>query len=189
MGDLSETPRHRAGVAILETPRLALRALSEDDAPFMLELLNEPSFIRNIGDRGVRTLDDARGYITRGPVASYALFGFGLYLVEHKALAAPIGICGILKRDALPEPDIGFAFLPAYWSQGYAFESAAAIKDYARTAFGLTRLLAIVNPANDGSIRLLEKLGFTFESLTRMGAESHDVRLYSCALGGSSRSA
>jgi ribosomal-protein-alanine N-acetyltransferase len=169
-------------VALLETARLALRNLSEDDAPFMLALLNEPSFIRNIGDRGVRTLDDARDYITRGPVASYARFGFGLYMVELKARRAPIGICGILKRDALPAPDIGFAFLPAYWSQGYAFESASAVKDYARGPLGVTRLLAIVNPANSGSIRLLEKLGFTYESLTRLGAESSDVKLYSCAL-------
>jgi RimJ/RimL family protein N-acetyltransferase len=176
-------------VALLETARLALRNLSEDDAPFMLGLLNEPSFIRNIGDRGVRTLDDARDYITRGPVASYARFGFGLYLVELKAPRAPIGICGILKRDALPEPDIGFAFLPAYWSQGYAFESASAVKDYARGALGLTRLLAIVNPTNGGSIRLLEKLGFTCESVMRLGAESHDVQVYSCPLGSASPSA
>lgn len=170
-------------MALLETTRLALRFLSDDDAPFILGLLNEPSFIRNIGDRGVRTIDDARDYISRGPVASYARFGFGLYLVELRDSRAAIGICGILKRDALPAPDIGFAFLPPYWSQGYAFESATAVKDYAGGPLGLTRLLAIVNPSNAGSIRLLEKLGFTYESLTRLAADSHDVKLYSCALG------
>jgi ribosomal-protein-alanine N-acetyltransferase len=169
-------------VALLTTSRLALRALTDADAPFMLELLNEPSFIRNIGDRGVRTVEDAREYITLGPQASYTRFGFGLYLVELRTPPAPIGICGILKRDQLPEPDIGFAFRPAYWSQGYALEAATAVRDYARDALGLPRLLAIVSPANASSIRLLERLGFGYESMTRLGAEASDVKLYSCRL-------
>lgn len=167
---------------MIETPRLALRRLSVDDAPFMLELLNEPSFIRNIGDRGVRTVEDAREYITLGPIASYERFGFGLYLVERKTPPALIGICGLLKRDELPEPDIGFAFLPAYWSQGYALEAAAAVRDHARDVLGLPRLLAIVNPSNASSLRLLERLGFSYESMTRLTGESHDVRLYARAL-------
>ena len=169
-------------MALLTTPRLALRTLTEADAPFMLQLLNEPSFIRNIGDRGVRTVDDAREYITNGPKASYARFGFGLYLVELGHPLTPIGICGILKRDQLPEPDIGFAFLPAYWSQGYAIEAAAAVCDYARDALDLPRLLAIVSPSNASSIRLLERLGFGYESMTRLGTEASEVRLYTCAL-------
>jgi len=169
-------------VAVLTTPRLALRELTKTDAPFMLQLLNEPSFIRNIGDRGVRTLDDAREYITNGPQASYARFGFGLDLVELRPARTPIGICGLLKRDQLPEPDIGFAFLPAYWSQGYALEAAAAVRDHARDGLELPRLLAIVSPSNAGSIRLLERLGFSYESMTRLTPEAHDVRLYSCAL-------
>jgi [ribosomal protein S5]-alanine N-acetyltransferase len=161
-----------------------LRALTEADAPFMLGLLNEPSFIRNIGDRGVRTVEDARTYITRGPMASYARFGFGLYLVELEPALTPIGICGILKRDELPEPDIGFAFLPAYWSQGYGLEAAAAVRDYARDALDLPRLLAIVSPSNVTSIRLLERLGFSFESMTRLGAAAPEVKLYGCTLAG-----
>lgn len=169
-------------MALLETSRLIVRPLSEDDAPFMLGLLNEPSFIRNIGDRGVRTIDDARVYIALGPIASYARFGFGLYLVELKAPQTAIGICGILKRDELPGPDIGFAFLPAYWSQGYALESATAVRDYARESLGLPRLLAIVSPSNTTSIRLLERLGFTFASLRRLTPEAAEVKLYSCAL-------
>jgi [ribosomal protein S5]-alanine N-acetyltransferase len=169
-------------VRLLETPRLELRRLSEDDAPFMLALLNEPSFVRNIGDRGVRTLDQARAYIADGPVASYARHGFGLYLVERKEPRTPIGICGILKRDVLPEPDIGFAFLPAYWSQGYGLESAAAVRDYARDTIGLPRLLAIVSPGNEGSIRLLERLGFSFSSLTRLAPDADDLKLYMCTL-------
>ena len=166
---------------LLETTRLALRRLSEDDAPFMLELLNEPSFIRNIGDRGVRTIDEARDYIARGPMASYARFGFGLYLVELMEPRTAVGICGILKRDELPEPDIGFAFLPAYWSTGYAREAAEAVKLYARDTLAVPRLLAIVSPSNDSSIRLLEKLGFTFTTVMRLTPEADDVRLYACA--------
>src|SRR5262245_10010028 len=103
---------------ILETDRLILRHLSAADAHFVLELLNQPSFIRFIGDKGVRTLDDARRYIAEGPVKSYELNGFGLNLVELKTFDTPIGICGILKRDTLPHPDIGFAFLPEFWNQG-----------------------------------------------------------------------
>ena len=169
-------------MALISTPRLGLRTLTDADAPFILELLNEPSFIRNIGDRGVRTVEDARGYIAAGPMASYARFGFGLYLVELAASVTPIGICGILKRDELPEPDIGFAFLPAYWSQGYALEAATAVRDYARDALGLPRLLAIVNPSNASSIRLLERLGFSYQSMTRLGTEASDVKLYARAL-------
>jgi RimJ/RimL family protein N-acetyltransferase len=169
-------------VALLETTRLELRRLTEDDAPFMLGLLNEPSFVRNIGDRGVRTVDDAREYLTAGPMASYARFGFGLYLVELKDPATPIGICGILKRDELPEPDIGFAFLPAYWSRGYALESATAVKSHARDAIGLPRLLAIVSPSNASSIRLLARLGFGFTSLTTLTRDAHEVELYTCTL-------
>jgi ribosomal-protein-alanine N-acetyltransferase len=148
----------------------------------MLGLLNEPSFIRNIGDRGVRTIEDAREYLAVGPMASYLRFGFGLYLVELKAPGTPIGICGILKRDELPEPDIGFAFLPAYWSRGYALESATGVKGYARDAIGLPRLLAIVSPSNASSIRLLERLGFDFTSLTRLTPEADEVKLYACTL-------
>ena len=169
-------------MALLETARLTLRLLTEDDAPFMLELLNEPSFIRNIGDRGVRTIEEARDYIALGPIASYARFGFGLYLVELTAPPASIGICGILKRDQLPEPDIGFAFLPSYWSKGYAWEAASAVKAYARDTLAFPRLLAIANPSNASSIRLLEKLGFTFTSLMTLTPEADEVKLYSCPL-------
>jgi ribosomal-protein-alanine N-acetyltransferase len=169
-------------LALLETPRLQLRRLGDGDAAFMLALLNEPSFIRNIGDRGVRTIEAARDYIQAGPMASYTRFGFGLYIVELGAASTAIGICGILKRDELPEPDLGFAFLPAYWSQGYAREAAAAVRDYARDVLALPRLLAIANPANAGSIRLLEHLGFAFTSLTKLRADAVSVNLYTCKL-------
>ncbi len=122
---------------LIETDRLRLRQLSDDDADFVLRLLNEPSFIENIGDRGVRTLDDARAYITNGPIASYEKHGFGLLLVELKEPGTAIGICGLLKRDVLPEPDIGYALLPEFWCKGYAHESATAVLDHARNVLGL----------------------------------------------------
>ena len=162
----------------LRTPRLVLRDLTPADAPFIQTLLNDPSFIRNIGDRRVRTIEDARAYIANGPAASYAAHGFGLYLVERNDSATPIGICGLLRRDALPDPDLGFAFLPAYWNQGYAFESASAVRHYARTELGIGRLLAITNPANAPSMRLLEKLGFRFERMTRLGAGQPELALF-----------
>jgi [ribosomal protein S5]-alanine N-acetyltransferase len=148
----------------------------------MLALLNDPAFIRNIGDRGVRTVADAESYLTAGPLASYERFGFGLYMVELKPSRASIGICGLVKRDTLPDVDIGFAFLPRFWSRGYAFESALAVRDHARNDVGLERLVAIVDPLNAGSIRVLEKLGFTFERMVRLGDEHKNLRLFGCDL-------
>src|SRR5437660_1495232 len=142
-------------VNVLETDRLALRRMSMDDATFILQLLNEPSFLRFIGDKGVRTLDDARNYILNGPIASYERFGFGLHLTQLKANDIPIGICGLLKRETLKDVDLGFAFLPQFWRKGYAFESAAAVMAYGRNAFGLKRIVAITSPANEASIKVL----------------------------------
>ena len=163
---------------VLETERLILRRLSTDDAEFVLELLNEPSFLRYIGDKGVRNLDDARQYILNGPVASYEKNGFGLYLVALKPDGTPIGINGLVKRDTLPDPDIGFAFLPAYWSKGYAFESAAAVMNYARAVLGLTRILAITSPDNEASARLLDKIGLRFERLIKLSEDATEVKLF-----------
>jgi RimJ/RimL family protein N-acetyltransferase len=164
-------------VSVLETDRLVLRRLSFDDAAFILQLLNEPSFLRFIGDKGVRTLDDARNYILSGPIASYERFGFGLYLTQLKASGVPIGICGLLKRDALKDVDLGFAFLPQFWRNGYAFESAAAVMAYGRNAFGLKRIVAITSPDNEASIGVLERLGFGFEEMVRMSKDD-EVKLF-----------
>jgi ribosomal-protein-alanine N-acetyltransferase len=169
-------------MTVIETPRLSLRRLTTGDAAFMLTLLNEPSFIRHIGDRGVRTLADSEAYITAGPLASYERFGFGLYLVELKPSGPSIGICGLLKRETLDAVDIGFAFLPQFWSRGYAVESASAVRDHARDEIGLRRLVAIVDPVNNGSIRVLEKLGFTFDRTIRLGDEARDLQLLACDL-------
>jgi [ribosomal protein S5]-alanine N-acetyltransferase len=164
---------------VLETERLALRRLTTDDAEFILELLNEPSFLRYIGDKGVRTHADACRYIETGPMASYERFGFGLYRVELKDGREPIGMCGLLKRDTLPDADVGFAFLPRFWSQGYAFESASAVLAYARDTLGLRRVLAITSPDNVASINLLAKLGFRFERLSRLADDAPEIRVFS----------
>jgi RimJ/RimL family protein N-acetyltransferase len=165
-------------MAVLTTSRLALRELGEDDAPFILELLNDPSFIRNIGDRNVRTLEDARGYIRNGPQASYSQHGFGLWLVERTDDRVPIGMCGLLKRDALDAPDIGFAYLPAVHGKGYGFEAARAVLDHARDTLHLSRVLAIVNADNEPSARLLEKLGMRFERMVQVSENEPSLRLF-----------
>lgn len=162
---------------ILETERLILRQFTPDDAPFILELVNEPSFIKNIGDRGVRSLEDAKRYIETGPVSSYARNGFGLYLVQLKESGESIGMCGLIKRPTLDDVDIGYAFLPKFWSKGYAVESALAAKEQAYT-LGLKRLVAITDPANDGSIRVLEKIGMTFERMVRLSEDDIELKLF-----------
>ena len=167
---------------ILETDRLLLRQFSADDAEFILELVNEPSFIQNIGDRGVRTLADANSYIVNGPIASYAKNGFGLYLVALKETGESIGMCGLIKRAGLDDVDIGYAFLPRFWSRGYAVEAARAAKEYAKDVIGLKRLVAITDPANEGSIRVLEKLGFRYEKMVLLSADDIDLKLFGVEL-------
>jgi ribosomal-protein-alanine N-acetyltransferase len=173
---------------ILRTQRLVLRELVATDAPFVRALMNEPSFIAQIGDRGVRTVEDAQRYIESGPWTRYSTLGFGLWLVSLGETGEPIGICGLLKRDALPSPDIGFAFRPPFWSNGYALESACAVKTFASDVLHLSELLAIVSPSNAASIRLLEKLGF---KLAREQLVKHmpGVALYVAALSGSDTNA
>lgn len=163
---------------MLETERLALIQLSDRDAEFIRGLLNEPSFLRYIGDRGVKTVDDARRYIREGPVAGYELYGYGLLRVGLRGDGRPIGMCGVLKRDTLPEPDLGFSFLPAWWSKGYALEAATAVMRHARTVLHLGRVLAITTPDNEPSMRLLGRLGFRFDRMTRLGDDATELRLF-----------
>ena len=167
---------------IVETPRLAIRRILDEDALFILELLNDPSFIRNIGDRSVRTAEDARGYIRKGPATSYEQHGFGLWLVELKRDRTPIGMCGLLKRETLEDVDIGFAYLPAFQSKGYGFEAASAVLDHARDALHLPRVVAIVNADNEASARLLEKLGMSFERMVQPFPDEPPLKLFSIAL-------
>ena len=165
-------------MTVLETERLLLSQFSTKDAEFILELLNEPSFIRNIGDRGVRTIEGANSYILNGPVASYAKNGFGLYLVKLKETNESIGMCGLIQRDALEDVDIGYAFLPRFWSKGYAVESALAVKEYARNVIGLNHIVAITDPENEGSIRVLEKIGFQFEKMVKLSEDDIELKLF-----------
>jgi len=162
----------------LETGRLTLRPIGLGDAPFILGLLNEPSFLLHIGDKGVRTEDDARRYIADGPLASYARFGFGLYMVTLRESGTLLGICGLLKRDWLEDVDLGFALLPPYWGRGYAFEAASAVLAHARGPLGLRRIVAITSLGNDPSIQLLGKLGFRFERVARFTEGGEELRLF-----------
>ena len=155
-------------MTVLQTGRMALRRLTVADAPFIRDLVNEPSWIRHIGDRGVRTEDDARAYLVKGPMAMYQRYGFGLWLCEAKASGEPLGICGLIKRETLEDVDIGFAFLPRFWGQGYAHEAAAATLAYGREVLELDRIVAITSPDNVPSIRLLEKLGLRLEKSFEM---------------------
>jgi RimJ/RimL family protein N-acetyltransferase len=163
---------------ILETDRLSLRRLTVDDAEFILELLNDPAWLRFIGDKGVRTLEAARDYILQGPVAMYERLGFGLYLTALKPDDVPIGLCGLIKRDALDDVDIGFAFLPQFRAKGYAYEAASAVLAYGRHVLGLTRIVAITSPDNDRSAGLLEKLGFIFEKMAKLSDDGPEVKLF-----------
>jgi len=167
-----------APINVLETARLALRRLTPDDAPFILELLNDPLFVRFVGDKGVRTLDDARGYITDGPMASYAQHGFGLFHVALKHDSTPIGMCGLLKREALEDVDVGFAYLPQFSGQGYATEAARATLDYGRTVMGLKRIVALTAPDNEGSQNVLRKIGLHHEKTLKLPAYKTDSLLF-----------
>lgn len=164
---------------ILETERLTLREVEAGDAPFVLDLLNQHSFKKYIGDRGVRTLEQAEAYIASRFAASYDTNGFGLYLMETKSDSTPVGLCGFVRRDTLPYPDIGFALLPQFERLGYAFEAASACMKYGREKLGLTQVLAITTLDNESSGRLLEKIGLTFEREIDLGEER--LKLFSLA--------
>jgi RimJ/RimL family protein N-acetyltransferase len=165
-------------MSILETDRLTVRHFTLDDAPFILRLLNEPSFIEYIADRGVRTLEQAVGYLADGPLKSYEENGFGLYMVALRETGEPAGMCGLLKRDALDHPDVGYAFLPEFWSRGLAYESVRAVIGYGRRELGMGTILAIVSPGNAPSIGLLQKLGFAFTHHVQMSPGAPDTAVY-----------
>lgn len=147
---------------ILETARLRLQPLGLADAAFILALVNEPSWLQYIGDRQVHSLDDARRYLREGPLAMYDRHGFGLYRIERKSDGVSLGLCGLIQREALETADIGYALLPAYWGQGYAFEAAQATLDYGNRVLGLNPIAAITLPDNPRSIALLQRLGMAY---------------------------
>ncbi len=163
---------------VTQTERLSLRRMCADDAPFMLALLNAPSWLRFIGERGVRTIADAQNYILNGPVAMYARLGFGFYIVELTATGHAIGICGLAKRDFLDDVDIGYALLPEHCGNGYAYEAAAAVLDYAKANLNLKRIVATMRPGNHLSAKLLLKLGLRFERMVPHPDGDRELELF-----------
>ncbi|MDQ0417207.1 RimJ/RimL family protein N-acetyltransferase [Croceifilum oryzae] len=163
---------------ILDTERLILRFQTTEDAEFILELVNDPSWLKFIGDRGVRTIEDAKNDILNGPIQMYKKkLGLGFLLVERKEDQAPIGICGLIKRESLEDIDIGFAFLPQYRGKGYAYEAAASVMAYGKDTLGLSRIVAITRQENHHSIKLLEKLGLQFEQLIQLPNNPEEIVL------------
>jgi RimJ/RimL family protein N-acetyltransferase len=166
------------GTEVLHTTRLVLRHLEPADASFVLELYNEPGWLRYIGDRGIKTLEDAQRHIAEGPARMYGELGFGLYLVESRDSGERLGICGILKRETLPDVDLGFAFVERSWGQGYAYESAQAVIAHSSRHLGIRRIAAIASPDNHASDRLLRKLGFVLQPQFYRAKSGQDLSLY-----------
>ena len=166
---------------LFSTERLSLRKLATTDAEFILRLVNEPSWLDNIGDKKVATIEDAEEYLLSGPMAMYETFGFGLYCVVLRDSKLPIGMCGLIKRDGLNNVDIGFALLPEFCGVGYALEAAQATMHYGNKKLGIETLDAITLPTNSSSIRLLQKLGFTFRKPIFMPGDPEQLSLYGCS--------
>lgn len=167
---------------VTQTRRLILRHINIDDAEFMLRLLNDPAFMQYIGDKQVRDMESAKNYILEGPVTSYRTYGYGLYLIELMEGNAPIGICGILRRDFLDHAELGYALMPDYCGCGYAVEAAKATLELARDDLQLSRLIAITASDNKRSIKLLEKIGMLFVEMTELASDGEEVKLYGCNL-------
>lgn len=162
---------------VLQTERLALREMEATDAPFIVEQLTDPSFLQNIGDRGVHDLDSAQPYIERWR-ANYARDGYGLWLVERRDTREPVGLCGLVRRDTLPGPDIGYSLLPRFRGQGYALEACTAVRDHALKTLGLPRLLAIVSPGNVASAKVLDRIGLQSQGRITLGDSTEELDLY-----------
>jgi len=165
-------------VIVLETNRLVLRRLDTGDAAFTLRLVNEPSWLQYIGDKGVRSLEEAENYLLTGPIDMNERLGFGMWMVELKPSRKPIGFCGLIKRETLDDVDIGFALLPEYCQKGYAFEAASATLDYAKTQLNLPRIVAITSQDNAVSGKLLEKLGFRYERLLQLSPDDEELKFF-----------
>ncbi|MEJ7770151.1 MAG: GNAT family N-acetyltransferase [Chitinophagaceae bacterium] len=167
---------------ITSTERLELRRFTLDDVTFIVQLLNSSGWLQFIGDRGVRTTKDAEAYLEGGPIKSYAVNGFGLWLTALKESSTPIGMCGMLKREGLDEIELGFALLPEYIRRGYAYEMAQATVEYAKTTFSLLRIAAITKVDNNASIRLLNNLNFKFERTVNLHGSEQMLNLYAADL-------
>ncbi len=167
---------------IIETQRLNLRLLNKTDVKMIFKLLNEPTFIENIGDKGIKNLHDALNYIEQGPLAMYQELGFCLYCCQLKGVEKTIGISGLIKRDGIDYPEVGFAFLQEYCHQGFGYESANVVLTYAKEKLNIKLLNAICNPSNIGSINLLHKLGFTYQGNIKLDNKEEEVKLFEIQL-------
>jgi RimJ/RimL family protein N-acetyltransferase len=163
---------------MITTDRLILREFDLNDAPFIVQILNTPKWIQFIGDRGVKTINDAHHYLLNGPMKSYQTNGFGLMMVALKSDETPIGMCGLIKRDTLEDVDIGFALLPEYEGLGYAFEAASAVMDFGKNEVGLQRIVAITLPENARSVGLLKRIGLTFERMINFPGDGEDLMFF-----------
>ena len=166
-------------MTVLETERLLLSHLSYDDCEFIVELVNEPAFKRFIGDKNVHSRDDARRYLREGPIGSYERHGYGLFRVDLREAETPAGICGLIKREEFDDPDLGFAFLKRCRENGYGSESAKAVLEYGFESLEFRRIIAMADPVNEPSLRLLDRLGFVYEREVRMPEDDHDINLFS----------
>jgi len=164
---------------ILDTERLSLRTIAADDAAFYYELVNDPTWLEHIGDKGIRSIDGARDAILEGPCVMQQQLGHSLYVMERKSDGARLGLCGLIKRDILDDVDIGYAIRPAYFGQGYTYEAAAAVVAYARDQLRMKRLLGITSPANSNSIGLLQKLGLEFVEVRYLPPGERPTNIYS----------
>jgi [ribosomal protein S5]-alanine N-acetyltransferase len=166
-------------MTILETDRLKLRQLTLQDAPFILQLVNEPAWIENIGDKNVHNLQDAENYLLAGPLKSYEENGYGLFLTELKVKGVPVGMCGLVKREFFDTPDIGFAFMREYWGLGFASEAAKATCDYACTQLRINEILGFTSVDNIASMRVLEKIGLKYDKIVELPGYNEPSRLFS----------
>ena len=162
---------------MLETERLLLREFTTDDTAFILELVNSAGWLQYIGDRNIKSVEQAKAYLENGPIKSYRENGFGLCLVERKDDAKAIGMCGLLKREYLDTPDMGFAFLPEFNGNGYAYEIANATVEYAKNKLKISTVSAIAMANNEKSIRLLEKMGFSFKKTIFLPTGKEELQL------------
>ena len=167
---------------IIRTQRLRLERLEERDAGLMLTIWNDPDFIRFVGDRGIRTEQEALKAMQDGALKQWSELGYGAYRIEKQDGSEALGICGLFKRENLDDPDIGYGFLPDHCGNGYAFEAACAVRDHARDVMGLRRICAIVSADNARSINLLEKLGMNQSGTVRMPGEDEDLLLFDIKL-------
>lgn len=171
------------GACILETERLILQRFTLQHAAFLKELMNSPGYLKYIGDRGVGDVKAAEQYIREKFMIAYAQYGYGFSVVTLKNDLIPIGGCGLIRRDGLPYPDIGFALLPEYGGMGYGFEIAAATIAHARDTLNIPQVLGITLPTNTRSIRLLERIGMEFQKMIRLPGDGEELMLYGLIFG------